>query len=289
MTGPQPEVIQVEGADGLMLSGDISGPPDGPFVLMTHGGGQTRHSWRDTAKVLAGQGYRVLSLDMRGHGDSAWSPDADYRFQRYAADVEAVVRTMARGPAALVGASMGGLASLMASKPLGERVGALVLVDVATRIAPEGVQRIGGFMRRHVDGFATLEEAADAVAEYRPGRPRPKSNTGLMKNLRLRPDGRYHWHWDPAMLRRGGDVDQVIRTDLLDEAAGAIKAPVLLVHGVMSDIVDEAGIDTLRASIPQLEVAHVSGAGHMVVGDNNAVFEEVIVRFLNRVFQPVGA
>jgi pimeloyl-ACP methyl ester carboxylesterase len=289
MTGAEPEVIKVEGADGLMLSGDLSGPVEGPFVLMTHGGGQTRHSWGGTAQVLSAQGYRVLSLDLRGHGDSAWSPDADYGFARHALDVETVVRRMARGPAALVGASMGGLASLMASKPLGDRVGALVLVDVATRIVPQGAERIGAFMRQHQGGFADLDEASDAIAAYRPERPRPKSNAGLSKNLRLRADGRWYWHWDPAMLRTRADVDQVIRTDLLDQAAAAIKAPVLLVHGVLSDIVDDDAIATLRASIPHVEVAHVSCAGHMVVGDNNAVFEDVIVRFLNRVFQPATA
>jgi pimeloyl-ACP methyl ester carboxylesterase len=289
MTGAEPEVIKVEGADGLMLSGDLSGPVEGPFVLMTHGGGQTRHSWGGTAQVLSAQGYRVLSLDLRGHGDSAWSPDADYGFARHALDVETVVRRMAKGPAALVGASMGGLASLMASKPLGDRVGALVLVDVATRIVPRGAERIGAFMRQHQGGFADLDEASDAIAAYRPERPRPKSNAGLSKNLRLRADGRWYWHWDPAMLRTRADVDQVIRTDLLDQAAAAIKAPVLLVHGMLSDIVDDEAIATLRASIPQVEVAHVSGAGHMVVGDNNAVFEDVIVRFLNRVFQPATA
>jgi pimeloyl-ACP methyl ester carboxylesterase len=289
MTGAEPEVIKVEGADGLMLSGDLSGPVEGPFVLMTHGGGQTRHSWGGTAQVLSAQGYRVLSLDLRGHGDSDWSPDADYGFARHALDEETVVRRMAKGPAALVGASMGGLASLMASKPLGDRVGALVLVDVATRIVPQGAERIGAFMRQHQGGFANLDEASDAIAAYRPERPRPKSNAGLSKNLRLRADGRWYWHWDPAMLQRRADVDQVIRTDLLDQAAAAIKAPVLLVHGVLSDIVDDEAIATLRASIPQVEVAHVSGAGHMVVGDNNAVFEEVIVRFLNRVFQPATA
>jgi pimeloyl-ACP methyl ester carboxylesterase len=289
MSAGGPQVIEVEGADGLRLKGDLSGPADGPFVLMTHGGGQTRHSWGATARILADRGYRVLSLDLRGHGDSAWSPEANYGFEHSAADVEAVVRKLAHGPAALVGASMGGLASLMASKPLGERVAALVLVDVATRIAPAGVERIGGFMRKHLGGFASLDEAADAIAEYRPNRPRPKSTAGLAKNLRLREDGRYYWHWDPAMMTGGRRTEDVIRKDLLDAAAAVIKAPVLLVHGVLSDIVDQESIDALEASIPQLEVAHVHGAGHMVVGDNNAVFEDVIIAFLQRVLQPAAA
>jgi pimeloyl-ACP methyl ester carboxylesterase len=282
----EPEHIRIP-SGAITLAGDLYGPEDGPFVMMTHGGGQTRHSWGGTARVLAKEGYRVLSMDLRGHGDSDWAPDGDYTFPRHAEDVEAAVRLLAKRPAALVGASMGGLASLLASKALGDRVAALVLVDVATRIVSSGADRIGGFMRQHMGGFASLDEAADAVAAYRPERPRPKDTSGLAKNLRLR-DGRWYWHWDPAMMRPGrevADVAKVLRFDMLDEAARALRSPVLLVHGVLSDIVDDDSIAILQASVPQLEVAHVKGAGHMVVGDNNAVFETVIIDFLNRVFR----
>jgi len=285
-SGTQPQLIRIPTGD-VTIAGDLYGPADGPFVLMTHGGGQTRHSWGTTARDLAGQGYRVMSMDLRGHGDSDWSPDGDYALPRHACDIDAVVRAMSRGPAALVGASLGGLSSLMATASLGDLAGALVLVDVAPRIVPAGADRIAGFMRKHMGGFASLEEAADAVAEYRPEKPRPKNVSGLAKNLRLRDDGRWYWHWDPAFLRprQEADVSGVIPKDPLEAAARAFKKPCLLVHGVLSDIVDEESIGKLKGDMPHLEVAHVSGAGHMVVGDNNAVFETVIIAFLNERFR----
>ena len=77
---------------------------------------------------------------------------------------------------------------------------ALVLVDVAHRMERAGTQRIGDFMTGSIDGFATLEEAADAIAAYNPHRPRTKDLSGLAKNLRQRDDGRWVWHWDPAFV-----------------------------------------------------------------------------------------
>src|SRR5690606_16604548 len=109
-------------------------------------------------------------------------------------------------PPAQVGASVGGMAGTIAGggaaiKNLPPRFAALVLVDVTPRIDVAGAAKIRSFMRgRAREGFATIEEAADAVAEYLPHRPRPSSTEGLRKNLRLHPDGRWRWHWDPLFF-----------------------------------------------------------------------------------------
>jgi len=74
---------------------------------------------------------------------------------------------------------------------------ALVLVDIAPRIEAGGVDRIQAFMTRNPDGFGSLQEVAEAIASYQPHRARPRNLDGLGKNVRLGPDGRYRWHWDP--------------------------------------------------------------------------------------------
>ena len=106
-----------------------------------------------------------------------------------------------------IGASLGGIASLLADGTA-ERAGrgplfaAIVLVDITPRVDQSGVAKIQGFMReRAAEGFATVAEAADAVAAYLPHRKRPRSHDGLKKNLRLHPDGRWRWHWDPRLLQ----------------------------------------------------------------------------------------
>lgn len=286
------ETIELPGRDGLRLAADRWGDPQDPPVVLLHGGGQTRHSWHGTAERLAAAGWQAYSVDLRGHGDSQWAPDGDYSLDAYAGDVAAVARAMAEPPA-LVGASLGGIASLTAVGESTEGLArALVLVDVAPHIEAAGAQRIGDFMRSGMDdGFASLEEAADAVAAYNPHRPRPKDLSGLTKNLRQRDDGRWVWHWDPRFLGglRGGQGSEdetrtmEARENRLDAAARALRLPVLLVRGRVSDLLSEQGARDFAALVPHAELVDVEGAGHMVAGDRNDVFNQGIVDFLARV------
>jgi pimeloyl-ACP methyl ester carboxylesterase len=285
------ERITLTGRGGIRLVADVDGDPDAPPVMLLHGGGQTRHAWGTTLQTLASKGWHAYSVDLRGHGDSEWAPDGDYSLDAFAADVRTLARELPRPPV-LVGASLGGLASLTAiaetdGPPLAT---ALVLVDVAPRVEYEGAMRIGDFMRGNLDeGFASLEEVADAIAAYNPHRPRPKDLSGLKKNLRQRPDGRWAWHWDPEFVTgRQGSPDETRSTTLMNEdrlkaAARAITIPTLLVRGRMSDIVTEAGARELRELVPHAEVIDVAEAGHMVAGDKNDLFNDAVVTFLDRV------
>lgn len=267
--------------DGLSLVADVGGDPSAPAVILSHGGGQTRHSWGTAMKRLLADGYRVINVDARGHGESDWSPIGDYRIERFAADLKAIVATLP-GPPALVGASMGGAASLIAAAEPG-LASALILVDVVPRLNPEGAERIIAFMRARPDGFDSIDEAADAVAAYYPQRPRPRDPSGLMKNLRRHADGRLHWHWDPAFVSRSQVVSEPPRfTEKLYEAARRIAVPTLLVRGMESDIVSEESIAEFRVHTPHLEVCDVLAAGHMVAGDRNDAFNEGVARFLRR-------
>jgi pimeloyl-ACP methyl ester carboxylesterase len=280
MTGFQIEHFRTP--DGLTLAADIGGPKDAPSIILMHGGGQTRHSWAGTMAHLVAQGYRVVNVDARGHGDSDWSPAGDYGFAAQAGDLMAVLATVGR-PVALVGASMGGITSFytIGSHP-GPVADALVLVDIVVRPAEAGAKRIKAFMSANPDGFASVEEAADAVAAYYPERPRPKDISGLNKNLRRREDGRYHWHWDPRMLRRTDIPEPPHFSDTLIAVAGGVKVPTLLVRGGKSDIVDDEGVAEMLRLLPQTEVLDVAGAGHMVAGDKNDRFGAGVLDFLRR-------
>jgi pimeloyl-ACP methyl ester carboxylesterase len=225
---------------------------------------------------------------MRGHGDSDWAADGDYSLDAFAADVRDVARATARAHGrapALVGASLGGISSLIAiaeADPGDAVAAALVLVDVAPRLEPKGVARIGAFMLGHLDGFASLEEVADAVAAYNPHRPRPSDLSGLRKNVRQHDDGRWYWHWDPRFMTPGRmDEPRSIRNEArLEAAARALTLPVLLVRGRQSDVLSEAGAHHLQALVPHARSVDVAGAGHMVAGDRNDVFNDAVVGFL---------
>lgn len=278
---PAPARVTFDVARGVRLVGDAHGSPSAPPVVLLHGGGQTRHAWGGTAAALAAAGWHAIALDLRGHGDSDWAPDGDYRLESYAADLRAVAATFDRKPA-VVGASLGGLAAIIAEGEVAEPVAAaVVLVDIAPRTQEKGVTRIITFMTANPDGFASLQEAADAVAAYQPQRPRPKDLNGLRKNLRQGLDGRYRWHWDPRMISGPQRMSATRDPDRLERAARNLRVPTLLVRGRMSDVVSEADARAFLGVVPEARYADVSGAGHMVAGDQNDPFTTAVVDFLS--------
>lgn len=272
-------MILLTGYADLQLAADAFGEPGRPGVLFLHGGGQTRHAWDESARSLAEQGWYVLTLDLRGHGDSAWAPDRDYTLDAFAEDIRLVAKTF-RAPPAIIGASLGGLSALCAVSETVDHVASkLVLVDVAPRLEPEGVARIVGFMKARPDGFASIDEAADAIAEYLPHRPRPSDTSGLAKNLRRGEDGRYRWHWDPAFLAERRPNSQHAG-DRLRAAARSLKVPTLLVRGRRSDLLSKQGVQEFLELVPGARFVDVAGAGHMVAGDKNDAFTAAILPFL---------
>ncbi len=279
------ETIRITVAPGVEIAADIAGRRGAPTVVLGHGGGQTRHSWDKCERQLASAGYFAINYDLRGHGDSDWSPDADYSLETRADDLAAVAALGSR-PFALVGASLGGITAMVAASR-GLDPAALVLVDIVPKMSPKGVAKITGFMTANPNGFASLEEAADAISAYYPDRPRPKDLSGLNKNLRLGEDGRYRWHWDPRWMKSDrGDPRFLLQ--MMDDADWTDTLPTLLVRGMKSDIVDDDGVADLRRRIPHLEIADIRGAGHMVAGDKNDEFNAAVIEFLSRVMPPAG-
>ena len=285
MSVPRP--VAFTGAGGNRLAADLW--EGGPRVaLLLHGGGQTRHAWEDAARRLAAAGWTVVSLDQRGHGESAWSANGHYTFGDFAQDTGAVAREIARRfglKPVIIGASLGGIAALLAQGEAGEPLcEALILVDITPRIDPSGVAKITGFMRRHAeDGFASLDEAAEAVSAYLSHRRRPASIEGLHKNLRLSPDGRYRWHWDPRFLdgTRSVSTDPKQTEQRTIAAARALRVPTLLVRGGRSELVAERHAREFLDLVPQARLVDVSEAHHMVAGDRNDAFTTAVLAFLS--------
>ena len=284
-----PAAAMFKGASGNTLVGDVYGE-EGPPVLLLHGGGQTRHAWKKAGDLIARLGRVAYAVDQRGHGDSEWVADGAYQAQDFAADARVLADTLAERsgerPAA-VGASLGGMAALLGNSQAAgpQHFSALVLVDITPRVDADGVSKIQGFMRAKLrEGFGSIGEAADAVAAYLPHRPRPRSHEGLKKNLRLHPDGRWRWHWDPRFLegdrRIGANPKEMERA--LVEAAGRVTIPTLLVRGASSELVQEEHAKDFMRLVPHARYVDVTGARHMVAGDRNDQFADAIKDFLSR-------
>ena len=275
-----------QGANGVTIRGDAWGDPNGRVVILQHGGGQTRHAWRGAGETLGNAGYYAIAMDSRGHGDSDWAEDAAYEPEMNVQDLLAVVDSIGAQQPILVGASMGGSTSLLAVGTGRLHAAAMVMVDIAPRIEPEGSDRIKAFMDQKPDGFDTLDEVADAIASYQPQRTRPRNLDGLAKNIRLGSDGKYHWHWDPRRRNRTWDMSEYRQS--LERAADNLNLPVLLVRGGLSDVLTEEGAQSFLQQCPHAEYVNVTGAAHMVAGDRNDVFSGAVVDFLHRVVPPEG-
>ncbi|MBE0694805.1 MAG: alpha/beta hydrolase [Aquamicrobium sp.] len=281
----KPTSLEFTGAEGNRIAADVWDGRGHP-VLFLHGGGQTRRAWDMTAKRVADAGMRAITVDLRGHGESEWVSSGNYTFADYGADAAAVIRQTAEryhaAPSA-VGASLGGLSSLIAELHHGPLLDSLVLVDITPRMDVGGVARIQSFMGAQMEeGFGSLEEAADAIAAYMPHRKRPRSLDGLRKNLRLDPDGRFRWHWDPAFMKSERNVNFRGRETMEDLLAKLpnLHLPVLLVRGVQSELVHEDYVREFVDLAPSASYVDVGGAGHMVAGDRNDVFCSAILDFL---------
>ena len=282
MASSSPKSIKIELDTGIVLAADAWGNENNRPVILAHGAGQTRYAWGNTAQVLADDGWYAVAIDLRGHGESSWDTSGEYDIQHIAQDLKALAKTFSQKPA-IVGASLGGISSLMAQGELDNTLfAALILVDITPTMEAEGVKKVLSFMMAHVEeGFATLEDAADVIAEFLPDRPRPKNLDGLSKNLRLGDDGRYRWHWDPKFMA-WRDPDQPRDPEPFRAAARSLEIPTLLVRGKMSDLVSESAAQEFLQLVPHAEYVDVENAGHMIAGDKNDIFSEAVIGFLNR-------
>lgn len=281
------QTIQFEIYPNFFIVADAYGNPENKTVLLLHGGGQTRHSWGDSAKILSENGYYTIALDARGHGDSSWSETGEYLIEDLGNDIKAVIKQLKQKPA-LVGASMGGLTSLIAEGESEESISsAIVLVDIAPKTEQKGIERIFAFMSSNKHGFASIEETAEAVSVYLPNRTKPQNHSRLEKNLRLRADGRYYWHWDMKMLELWKSItpDQQIKNETrMYDAAKNLKVPTMIVRGGMSDVVSDKVMAEFLDEVPHVRSVNVSGAGHMVAGDSNHAFTNAVLEFLKEVY-----
>ncbi len=267
---------------GLSLHVRVLGGPTAlgarrPGAILLHGGGQTGASWGHTAAALATRGFEVWAPDQRGHGESDRSSGGDYRVDTFVADLRAMVLAFPEPPI-VIGASLGGMASLLLAG--GEDpppLRALVLVDIALGAMDAGVDRILGFMRSTAAGFASIDEAREAIARYAPQRA-GGTDEGLRRVLRRRGE-RWVWHWDPRLLD-GFDVGAVVNGGRLRDAAARVRLPVMLVRGGASDVVSVELAEELAHTIPGARWVDVRNVGHMVAGDDNDAFTAAVLRFI---------
>jgi esterase len=249
-----------------------------PPILFLHGGCLTAHTWDLTCLALRNH-YHCLALDQRGHGDSEWSPEVDYRPHAMLQDLHGWIDALGVPSPVLVGQSLGALNALLYARAYPGRIAGLVLIDIAPEAASSaGAARIAAFARAPAE-LDSVEAFVERALAFNPLRQRELLQLSLWHNLRRLPNGRLTWKYDRRFLQ--GNVETITRVlHELPEQVRHVSCPTLLVRGADSDVVTPEGAEAFVACFPNGELAEVPGAGHSVQGDNPAALVAVLRRFL---------
>ena len=248
-------------------------------MLLLHGFAQSGHSF-DFVSLALCEKFRVIALDLRGHGESDWSEAIDYRRETMLTDVAGVMEHLGLDSASLVGLSLGGTVGYMLAAAKPELVRSLVIVDIAPRVEQVGVNRVRGFVEGD-DYFDSIEVMIEAVRAFRPGRTDEQLKGSVLRNARRLDDGRWSWKYDPVMRRpEGRPKTGPDQENELWSALEAVRCPTLVIRGADSDVVSPATVDEMVSRIPDASAVTVEKAGHLVPGDNPVGFIRAIEPFL---------
>lgn len=251
-----------------------------PPALFLHGGGLSAHTW-DTVCVVLRRHLHCIAIDLRGHGESEWSPSLDYSLDSHGADVLGVLDELGIERCPLVGMSLGGLVSLSLAEKQPDRVSRLVLVDVGPEPDRAGVDRIQTFMRSVV-AFESVDHAIEHALAFNPRRDPTFLRWTLERNLMRLPDGRYAWKYDGRARDTGAYIESTLASarDLVDRT-GEVRCPTLLAYGERSRVVSARAAESFVARMPNARAVGIRDAGHSVQGDNPKALIQHLVEFLS--------
>jgi len=265
--------------DGLRIHYLDWGNPDLPAVVFLHGGGLNAHTW-DLPCLAMRDRFHCIAPDLRGHGDSEWSPKMAYRIADHSHDVVGLADRLELRRFALVGMSLGGMAAMSLAGLAPERLTSLTIIDAGTEIRLESAQRIRRFMTE-VTVFDSIDDVIERAIAFNPRRDPRLLRRSLLHNLRRLPDGGWAWKYD----NRHREEEQYL-ADLSSEVAELprgferVECPVLVIRGKRSDVFLEEDAVRLAGSFQRGQMIEIPDAGHTVQGDNPADLVEVLGEFL---------
>ena len=238
--------------------GNAAAPP----VVCVHGYTSSAESFNAVARRLRDRAH-IIAMDVRGHGESEWSPTAAYGYAEQAADLAALVDQLGYGRFTLIGTSMGGIIAMTYAAQHADRLAALVLNDIGPDMEA-GSGRITQSVGARPDDFASLDDVIAYRRDFSPitaGRPEADQRELALGQTREGADGRWQWKLDPAYVRRRVEQGPPARGNLWPALAG-VACPTLVIWGTDSDVLSEAQAQRMVATLPQGELVAVPGVGH---------------------------
>jgi pimeloyl-ACP methyl ester carboxylesterase len=261
MTSIQP-LSKTLTVNGLALHYLEWGKENAAPIVCVHGYTGSADAFNALARHLQDR-YHLLALDVRGHGESAWSPAGAYRYEDQAGDLAEFARRLELDKFVLIGTSMGGIIAMTYAAEHGDRLLGLVINDIGPD-AEAGTQRITQMVGSRPDEFTTLEEAMAYRREVSPitaARSAEDQRELALGVLRQRADGRWGWKMDPAYIRQRVEHGPPVRPPLWP-VLQAVTCPTLVVWGDDSDVLSEAQARRMVEALPHGELVRVPGIGH---------------------------
>jgi len=262
---------------------------DGVPLILLHGFSNEAHIWDDFAPEVA-PFYRVLAVDLRGHGKSDWDPEARYEYERHVDDLECVTEALGIERAVIVGHSFGSRVATLFAARHPERMAGLVIVDAGPETDRRGSARIRMDVEEHLDpSFGSVEEFETYLAHAYPAATATAIARMAVHGVKPREDGRFVLRMDPALRGAVGSrlsADEMAKqeeenTRALWSALEKIPCPTLVVRGAASDILSAEVADKMvEEALPKGELAVVGQAGHSVMTDNPRGFRDAVCRFV---------
>lgn len=289
----EPRSLRVAGANGLALH-LLEWSSEGVPLILIHGFSNEAHIWDDYAPSIAPH-YRVLALDLRGHGDSAWDPEKRYDYADHVADLEALVAHFGFERFVLMGHSLGGRVCMRYGGRHPEDLAGLVIVDSAPELDRRGTTRISMDVSQHRDpSFASIGQYEEMLAHSYPAATSTAIKRMARHGVRRRQDGRYVLKMDvafrgvaagraegtppdPEELRKHAERSEQELWGALEK----ITCPTLVVRGAASDILSADVADRMVDDVLENgRLAIVGRAGHSVMTDNPAGFRTAVNDFV---------
>lgn len=252
-----------------------------PAIVFLHGGALNAHTW-DVVCLGLRDRFHCLALDLRGHGDSDWSPEIDYSATALAGDLDEFIDRLGLTCVVLVGHSLGGIAAMEFASRQHLRVAGLVLVDVGPEMRPEGTRRILEFLAEGAE-LPSPEHFVQRALRFNRRRHPDLLRASILHNLKQLPNGAWTWKYD---RRHFGAVDPSESDRATRALAGRlphISCPVLVMRGERSDVFSSEDAAWVIQRVADGRSTTVPDAGHTIQGDNPQAFVAVLLTFLTEV------
>lgn len=233
---------------------------DARDLVLLHGFTGHARSWDAFAAAMTDR-YRVLALDQRGHGETAWAPADRYGVEEMAQDLTAFVAALGLKDFTLLGLSMGGMVAMRYAGERPRELAALVIVDIGPEIAAAGSGRIQAGLRAS-DVFATREAAFAAARAVNSTPPEDHHRHRVDMSLMRTEDGAWTYRYDRAL--RSPSALRLRDAEAAWRSCAAIDVPTLLIRGAKSDILAPEVAQRMIETIPGARFALVEGSGHAI-------------------------